>query len=412
MIMGAIMLNVWVAALFYDPVEKHMKKVPKQAVEDAEDLEEPNETSLLHKPKFVISTEDNSASMHQLPKTNSFVDNTDITKNSFVRSASSAAVPTYKGQSSRERKVSVPVGMARSGFEGSRSYINSNSTLNAVPEGGLENGMSLQSQTRLHLRRPKRSPSTSSFQYISTPYHGSTLNLSPEVFTSTFSLRSSKSVTKIGEKQEAPPKKKLFDLSLLKDPLYLIILISNCTNAISYTNFIILLPKYGEELKFDTTQSALLLSIVSSLDLVGRIGGSAVSDLGFIPKAWYFVGGLFVSGVALFFLPFFSTYSAVSAFCAIFGLGSGVYVGVTAVIMADMLGTERLQSSYGISLFVNGILQLIGPPICGLWFVKTGSFYSLFCTLGAVLVLGASLWGFVPCIRRKKVEKPDNNDLS
>ncbi|KAI8119428.1 hypothetical protein CVS40_9293 [Lucilia cuprina] len=30
--------------------------------------------------------------------------------------------------------------------------------------------------------------------------------------------------------------------------------------------------------------------------------------------------------------------------------------------------TERLTSSYGISLFVNGILQLVGPPLCGLWF--------------------------------------------
>lgn len=66
---------------------------------------------------------------------------------------------------------------------------------------------------------------------------------------------------------------KYFDLSLLRDPAYLIILISNCTNAISYTNFIILLPAYALELQFNKDQAAYLLSIVSLFDLIGRIGG-------------------------------------------------------------------------------------------------------------------------------------------
>lgn len=79
-----------------------------------------------------------------------------------------------------------------------------------------------------------------------------------------------------------------------------------------------------------------------------------------------------------------------------------MYVGVTAVIMADMLGTERLQSTYGISLFVNGILQLIGPPICGIWFESTKSYVSLFFCLGMVLIVGAAIWGFVPFIKKRK----------
>lgn len=205
----------------------------------------------------------------------------------------------------------------------------------------------------------------------------------------------------------SPKRNKYFDLSLFKDPLYLVILISNSTNAISYTNFIILLPSYAIALGFDKSLSAYLISVVSALDLVGRIGGSALSDTEWIPKWWYFVGGLVVSGGALTFLPMATSYSMLALACAVFGLASGVYVGVTAVIMADMLGTERLTSSYGISLFVNGILQLIGPPICGLWFQQTGSYASLFSALGIVLMLGASLWAFVPFIKRASKAKPD-----
>lgn len=203
---------------------------------------------------------------------------------------------------------------------------------------------------------------------------------------------------------------RFFDVSLLKDPLYLVILISNSTNAVSYTNFVILLPAYAIGLEFSKDAATLLLSIVSILDLVGRIGGSSLSDLNLIPKHWYFVGGLFLSGVALTILPFATDYVMVAFYCGVFGLASGVYVGITTVIMADMLGQEKLTSSYGISLFVNGIIQLVGPPICGIIFESIGSYGPIFMILGLILSGGALLWGFVPFIKpRPLVPTHDNN---
>lgn len=406
LIMGGITLNVWVAALFYDPVSKHMKRVPIDKDSDSKEDEAAIEGG--GQPKFIISTEDSMQSLQQIPHNDSFletIENNGATGN-FNRSVSSAAMQNLMG-TKRERKISMPTGrsevMRAKAGHGSPS-MNSSSALHAVPEKNGTGAMDILSQGRLPSSRrvrsgvPKRSPSTSSFQYVSTPYHGSTLTLQPETFASSFSLRST-SKGKAGSEQEK--KNKFFDVSLLKDPLYLIILISNATNAISYTNFIILLPYYAEYLKIDKNSGALLLSIVSALDLVGRIGGSALSDLSLCPKSWYFIGGLFTSGVSLGLLPFFHGYSMISLFCAIFGLASGVYVGVTAVIMADLLGEERLQSTYGISLFVNGILQLIGPPICGVWFEKTKSFTSLFSSLGCILISGSLIWGFVPCIKNK-----------
>ncbi|XP_065165144.1 monocarboxylate transporter 9 [Atheta coriaria] len=416
LLMGGITLNVLAAALLYHPVEDHMKRVPRDE-KDNEIEEDPEEEPL--KPKFMI-TGDDSSSLH-LNRNDSFVENTDITQNKFIRSVSSVAVPNYRNHAfGRERKISMPgaprneMTRVRSGVAVSNMHSNNSATaLAALPEGmnGLgEYPHSRQTSTRR--RVPRRSPSTSSFQYISTPYHGSTLTLQPEIFASSFSLRSTQTKASDGQtKAPVDQKKKFFDLSLLKDPLYLIILISNSTNAISYTNFIILLPSFAIALNYDKNQGALLLSVVSALDLVGRIGGSALSDLNLIPKQWYFIGGLLVSGISLAILPFFEGYVMICIFCSCFGLASGMYVGVTAVIMADMLGTERLQSTYGISLFVNGILQLIGPPICGIWFESTKSYVSLFFCLGMVLIVGAAIWGFVPFIKKRKqvVENAEND---
>uniref|UniRef100_A0A182NCS7 Major facilitator superfamily (MFS) profile domain-containing protein n=1 Tax=Anopheles dirus TaxID=7168 RepID=A0A182NCS7_9DIPT len=500
LIMGGITLNVWVAAIFYEPVEKHLKRVRKvRAVEEDEDgqaavivqqrdviLEEceSNETDPLAdeecggsvangqlnmtasqvqlqlgktvKPKFAITGDDTptistptlehkSPDIFRFNPKNGLID-------SFARSASAAAVPVSYGRdrdellggaggeggTRRQRKISTPIKeehrnltftsqLSSNSFLGNDGTLGSHFRLNRLNSmrSGAQGGSHQQNQQQQSHRPPKRSPSTSSFQYMSTPFHGSTLSThQPREFASHLSLRSfggsvarGKSTGAAGttdddDADRSKTDKKInkttfFDLSLLSDPSYLVILISNSTNAIGYTNFIILLPAYAISLGFDKSLAAYLLSIVSTLDLVGRIGGSALSDTNLIPKTWYFVGGLSISGLALALLPTVRDYTMVSVFCGLFGLASGTYVGITAVIMADMLGTERLTSSYGISLFVNGILQLIGPPICGVIFERMGRYQPLFTALGFILLGGSALWGFMPLINRQKRRKAE-----
>lgn len=199
--------------------------------------------------------------------------------------------------------------------------------------------------------------------------------------------------------------KKFIDFSLLKDGMYLIMLMSNSTTAVGYTNFIVLLPSYALALGFDKSQAASLLSIVAALDFIGRIGGAALSDLQFVSRKWYYIIGLFFSGIALAFLPCARTYTSLVAMCACFGLASGTYIGVTAVILADELGAEKLGSSYGISLFLNGLLQLIGPPLCGAVYQHTGKLEPILTGLGITLIMGSLMWIFAPFIERNRARK-------
>lgn len=381
--------------------------------EEAGDAEEP--------PKLVFTDETPNLATNGSPpifknRSNAHLEDRQSPNKDFARSASAVLMSV-----DRTRKISTPV--ASKNALASKSHLPSNpSLLESVPEG-RSNRVNSQEAFLKKLqvpKTPKRSPSTSSFQYMSTPFHGSTLSAfeKPSEFASQFSLKSvTDSLAPIryccgfkkrpkDDNTKTEPSK-YFDVQLLKDPIYLVILISNCTSAISYTNFIILVPSYAEECEFDKSLGAYLLSIISAFDLVGRIGGSALSDVVTTPKRYFFIFGLLLSGISLSLLPLVSSYSAISVFCSVFGLASGIMTGVTALVMTEMLGPERLMSSYGISLFVNGILQLVGPPICGFWFGYTQSYKSLFVMLGFVLIGGAALWGCVPFIfrRRKLAEK-------
>ncbi|KAL0858480.1 hypothetical protein ABMA27_012348 [Loxostege sticticalis] len=432
LLLGGIMLNVWAAALLFQPVEEHMVRKYKDPEEDEEGPqlepfveEEAGDTEEIN-PKLVLTPEEMTPSCEKHPngsppifknRSNANLDERSPSKQeNFARSASAALVAVRNEE--RLRKT-TPVS-SKHGLQNisSKNHLPSNpSLLESVPEGKASRVNSIEAfGKKLAVpKTPKRSPSTSSFQYMSTPFHGSTLSAfeKPSEFTSQFSLKSvtdslapityccgCKKRPKEDDKKKEPSK--YFDVQLLKDPIYLVILISNCTCAISYTNFIILVPSYAKECGFDKSLGAYLLSIISALDLVGRIGGSALSDVVLTPKRYFFIFGLLLSGISLAMIPLVSSYLAISVFCSIFGIASGINVGVTALVMTEMLGTERLMSSYGISLFMNGILQLIGPPICGFWFEYTQSYKSLFVTLGFILVGGAALWGFVPLIHRRR----------
>ncbi|XP_014207545.1 monocarboxylate transporter 9 [Copidosoma floridanum] len=425
LILGALTLNVWACALLYQPVEKHLipAKPANEGAITVEELgdeqaeEDGEETGGVLEP--LAETVNIAVTRPGEPRSNG------ATSPTVPKSASSVALENYykPAVQGRTRKISMPVSNREMAGQ-----MHSTPALHAVPErAGSESNRSLmQAVRRQHqsTKPPPLSPSTSSFNYISTPYHGSTLTALHPEYASTLTLNAiSSAFRKSPEKQakhhqaaEEPdqqPANRFFDCNLLRDPMYLVILISNSTNAISYTNFVITLTLYALQLGYSDEQASVLLSVVSLFDLTGRIGGAALSDTKLMPKHWYFVGGLFISGVSLTILPIAKGYVMVAFYCSIFGIASGVYVGVTAVVMADMLGIEKLTSSYGISLFVNGVLQLVGPPICGALEERLGDWGKIYSVLGIILIAGALIWGFVPLIRRRQAARrrtEANND--
>lgn len=442
LIMGAITLNTLVCALLYHPVEEHMKEVPIEEGIDNEAMsldEPPVETKIrislpsISEPNTIVphETMNSSAdtSTSHLTDLSKYLEKT-LTTSSIEEAMNKSEEHCEKSEAIEDKKIeTIP--------DEPTSEVSTPSVLPVVDSSG--NAKCVTTSTLIVTPPLSRGNSSRKSTGRENSFHLSRqhsivsdmgpIALSPRVpglFKRIFRTQPGKS--KIDDKSDDPETvrsdkpdnlKKLdedssqsttssslsfFDFSVLTDPIYLVILISNSTSAISNTNFMILLPSYAISEGFDKNRSALLLSIVSAFDLVGRIGGASLSDMDFIPKYYYFVCGLGLSGIALALLPMAVSYTMLSFFCALFGLSSGMYIGITTVILADMLGTEKLSSSYGISLFVNGVLQLMGPPLCGLVYEQVGSYKPIFLALGIILILGTALWAAVPIIKRNKKE--------
>ncbi|CAK9805736.1 Monocarboxylate transporter 9 [Anthophora plagiata] len=404
LIMGAITLNTLVCGLLYHPVEQHMITVPEERGIDNEGLTI-DEPVLEHKKQTVSSTENETSNSDTTLKKEDNCQAESTESDSKVKHSSED-----KNDTTEDKTEDKTENKTEDKTEDKKSEIKIGDTFDKKDISfNKEKGNVNYHQSTDSLRRESNTSeiniTSNKLKIENSELNNHSQNKNKDEKTVEISKKdlgelSEKPIPMISFSKLEASTRRFFDLSVLRDPIYLVILISNSTSAISNTNFMILLPSYAISQGFDKNSSALLLSVVSALDLVGRISGASLSDIDFVPKYYYFVGGLGTSGIALALLPMATSYTMLSFFCALFGLSSGMYIGITTVILADMLGTEKLSSSYGISLFVNGVLQLIGPPICGVVFEEVGTYKPIFLTFGIILILGTALWAVVPLIKR------------
>lgn len=79
-----------------------------------------------------------------------------------------------------------------------------------------------------------------------------------------------------------------------------------------------------------------------------------------------------------------------------FGFTIGAYVGLTSVILVDLLGLEKLTNAFGLLLLFQGIASFAGPPIVGSLFDHTGSYVPGFIFAGVMIGISGLMLFIIP----------------
>ncbi|KAF0299038.1 Monocarboxylate transporter 2 [Amphibalanus amphitrite] len=170
---------------------------------------------------------------------------------------------------------------------------------------------------------------------------------------------------------------------------------------VSVSNVLVVLPSYVTHLGYRRQQASLLLSVFAGCDLVGRVGGAALSDLRLLPRRAYLLACYLLSGAALAALPTAAAqYPAAGLAVALAGLATGGVMGLYSVMLIEYLGLERLGSSYGLSVCLSGVTLLAGPPLVGLLRQAAPSPHLVIYVLAALPFLAAAVWLAMPYAQR------------
>lgn len=66
-------------------------------------------------------------------------------------------------------------------------------------------------------------------------------------------------------------------------------------------------------------------------------------------------------------MPMLTVYSQICFVAGGFGLLIAVNYSLTSIILVESISLERFTNAYGLLLLVQGIANLVGPPLAGIF---------------------------------------------
>ncbi|XP_026846740.1 monocarboxylate transporter 12 [Drosophila persimilis] len=202
----------------------------------------------------------------------------------------------------------------------------------------------------------------------------------------------------------------MMNFSLLKDMIFVIFSVSNFCTSIGFNVPYLYIAAYSEELGISKQNSSYLIATIGVANTVGRIILGYVSDKPWVNRLLVYNVCLTACGFATAMVPLCKDFNSLAMYCVVFGFTIGAYVGLTSVILVDLLGLEKLTNAFGLLLLFQGIASFIGPPIGGGMYDLTNSYSPAFLMAGLMIAISGLVMFAIPPLQRYQADKADNAD--
>ncbi|XP_055927405.1 monocarboxylate transporter 12-B-like isoform X2 [Argiope bruennichi] len=419
LIMGSILLHACVGAMLWQPVEWHQKKKPVESIPILESNPPEESESSPGKETLYAQEESRNTSIQEdhtvSNKDSMLIENFNFESGFDLSLESSVILKSSAPEIYAERRNGNMYSSGPNLYSNKSCAPNSNNKmirggssphLADVPKNERTYGSSVSTESLPHMfklapRLLKNSSRASSFIYLSSYSFGPTVGaiLTKEHFTG-LDASDSKVISENTCEVKNHRKWKLFpflkslpiDLSIFEKSRFYIMTVTLFFSALGYPGTQIFLPYRATTLGLSEAHAASLLSVLAFTDLIGRISCAWISDCNFCPRKYWFIGGMFMSGVFGLSLPLYKSYVALLAGTAGFGFFCGAYIGLVVVLFADAYSSEKVALAYSLSTVFGGFMALGGPPLMGYVLETTGSYVICQSILGSAQFAGSAIW--------------------
>jgi len=197
--------------------------------------------------------------------------------------------------------------------------------------------------------------------------------------------------------------KEMMNFSLLKDPLFLLVGISNVFGMMGFYTPFVYLPDMAEQYEGITKDSAsFLISVIGISNTLGRVVSGWLSDFPWVNSLVVTNMAIILSAVSVFLFPFCTSYTAFVIVALFFGLFVAAYISLTSIVLVDLCGLDNLTSAFGLLTLFRGSSSMIGPPINGFIFESTKNFDLSFYVSGGFLLVAGLISCLVDVLKRRR----------
>ncbi|XP_065085214.1 uncharacterized protein Sln [Ochlerotatus camptorhynchus] len=179
------------------------------------------------------------------------------------------------------------------------------------------------------------------------------------------------------------------DISLLKDITFILMCLSVTLMSVGCPYMLYYLPAYVISQGYTKSEAGYLVAVSAALDLIGRLALGWLSDLDLFDRKKAYIVCILGAGTAVLTIPSSDAWIVVVCSAGCYGLCLGSWYLLMPVLLADLFGTDRISSSYGLVRMFQSIGAISVPPLAGLMRDLSGGYEICFYCMGVCMVLGS-----------------------
>ena len=167
---------------------------------------------------------------------------------------------------------------------------------------------------------------------------------------------------------ETPMTKKQFlkkRLCIFCDFGFDVYFVSNILWNCGLTVFIAFGPDFFILQGLDKVEASFMLTLFGLGEFVGGIIGGILGNIPNFNRLHIYIAVNLAGGAMVFLFPVLGGYGPYGALSFFFGLCFGVILALLIIVLADLLGSDRIGDGLGYLMIANGIGAFTGPSVAG-----------------------------------------------
>ncbi|XP_073997465.1 monocarboxylate transporter 14-like [Rhodnius prolixus] len=202
----------------------------------------------------------------------------------------------------------------------------------------------------------------------------------------------------------------MLDLSFFTNVRFLLFAMSNFLLYTWYDVPYVYLTDNAIERGFSETDASILISVIGILNMLGEIILGWAGDKEWVNANLVYAGCMLLCGCVVSLVPLIDNYWGLCVVAGAFGLFIAANYALTSIILVELITLERFTNAYGLLLLVQGVANLVGPPLAGWLYDISGRYDLSFYLAGVFIVISGLLLTIHPCFKTfcSKDEKSKN----
>ncbi|XP_061712871.1 uncharacterized protein LOC133521814 [Cydia pomonella] len=194
----------------------------------------------------------------------------------------------------------------------------------------------------------------------------------------------------------------VLDFSHFRNPAFLVFAVSNFLLYMWYDVPYVYIADSGMSMGFDKNEASMLISIIGILNMFGEILLGWVGDWECVNPSLVYAACMLLCGFVTFLMPLLPTYLGLASASGLFGAFIAANYSLTSIILVEQITLEKFTNAYGLLLLMQGVANLIGPPLAGWVFDMTNSYDLSFYLAGVFIGVSGIVLLVLPVYNRAR----------